>query len=429
MNRVVLFLVVGLLGNVCLQPAYANNDSSCSVLRQILAKSSSFYDRVIRRKKPEIYPPEVGRWLHAEQKLNSSVRNQPHSQVQLLFARASREEVTLAAATGINPNIISRFVKEDHVLWPVHPYNRHAQVPYRASPAVEASTVYPTASRSLAEYDPAMGLISIKTPTDYPHPYLWQGRKADLSHEADDVIPVTNYLSEVDRKFKRSSRIMLLKDVLVVKEADGNAFIVRDLNPMLDGNRYLPGFALGRRRSIYSEAVPEALGKATADLLLRYGMVHSFPHAQNILLQLDRSGNFTGKIVYRDLGDGHFILPILESAGLAEAKGQLESQHLVKGSIHEEVEALGFAFYRSALPDHADFSTAARIHFRAYFSEIFDQLGIVSGPLVDRVRVATPGDMIEDSYVHSTVRMLDEFLSSPEGREALRKYHAKIRLE
>jgi hypothetical protein len=254
-------------------------------------------------------------WLRWEEQANLRGFRVSTSAIEVGLVRVPRDDVVVRIAAPVPPALLRRFVRDDHVLWPQHPLNRDASVAFFDSPAAEFWRARFTSSRTLVIAG-AGPLCSLKLPTDHPHPDFVQPEKTRLRQEVSDALRFARRIERIDRHLGRDPGLVLVREVLgaVVPEAE-SGFLVRDLAPLADGSRWLPGLslpfcgpALASRMGVAFEelwavAYAEAVGRAKAKLLARYGLEYDTPNPQNILVQLDAALRPTGTIALRDLGD------------------------------------------------------------------------------------------------------------------------------
>lgn len=213
-------------------------------------------------------------------------------------------------------------------LWPQHPLNSDPSVPFYSEVPSQKFPAHYSGSGSLFLFI-GPELYSVKMPTNRPHPRGdLQPIKARLGQTAEVSIRRSQSIQDFDLAFGEGKNLKVLYDVVSFTDtSSGNGFVVRDLTPLQDGHYYLPGFSLpyaGRqiaRRFVPDQAFADfwglhyaaAVGRAKAELLLRYGLVMETPNAQNLLVQLDQNFRPTGKIIVRDIADSQY----LEQAAIA----------------------------------------------------------------------------------------------------------------
>ena len=215
--------------------------------------------------------------------------------------------------------IVRRFVQGDRVLFPRHPLNTDPTVAWFDAPVSERWTARFTSSRTLALPGPESGaaLTSLKLATNHPHPDFLQPEKTKLREEALGAVDWVRTLSRVDPLLEPLTEVILVTEILVVLVAGGETgFMVRDLRPFQDGNHYLPALSIpfvGRQiarandepfERFWGRCFAEAVGRAKARLFARYGLWFETPNPQNIVVQLDPALRPTGRLVFRDVGDG-----------------------------------------------------------------------------------------------------------------------------
>jgi hypothetical protein len=217
-------------------------------------------------------------------------------------------------------DVLDLFLRGDRVLVPRHPLNRDPTVAFSDAPVAERWTARFTSSRTLAfpGRDSGDALFSVKLATDHPHPSFRQPEKTKLRHEAIDAITWAWVLDRVDRLLGPiDPGIALLPEMLIVLVAGRESgFLVRDLRLFQDGHYYLPALSLPfvgpsiatmhgeTLDAFWGRYFAEPVGRAKACLLARYGLWFETPNPQNLLVQLDRELRPTGKLVFRDMGDG-----------------------------------------------------------------------------------------------------------------------------
>jgi hypothetical protein len=222
--------------------------------------------------------------------------------------------------------------------WFRHPFAREAKLPYAAAPEDGSVEAYLTASRSL-ELNMGEEHYSIKLATERPHgpEGRIQLKKASVAEDIRDAKSRMPYIAQVDAKIGEEPTIVFAKEVVAVEDGEtGEGFLIRELSFLGSGNYYLPAFSLpyvGREIAEYNGAEPEAfwkthyakvLGRAKAQLLLRYGLQMETPNAQNFLIELDPDLRPTGRIVIRDLSDTQLVRPIARALGEGDT---LKSDH------------------------------------------------------------------------------------------------------
>jgi len=264
-------------------------------------------------------PDPVAQWLDWEEQANLigfRTSTRPIEIDVVLVPRAALEVHILPEAPEA---IVSRFLRGPHVCFPRHPLNRDPNVAFFDSPVAERWTARFTSSRTLALPGPESGaaLSSLKLATDRPHPDFHQPEKVRLSGEAIGAVDWVRVLKRVDPLLEPLTEVALVTEVLVVLAAGGESgFMVRDLQLFQDGNYYMPGLSLpwvGRQiaRANDSDFVEfwgrhyaEQVGRVKARLFARYGLWYETPNPQNILVQLSPALRPTGRLVFRDVGDG-----------------------------------------------------------------------------------------------------------------------------
>ena len=247
---------------------------------------------------------------------------------------------------------LKRFFADDGVYFPLHPFAgpRAEKLPWmdkilrhnEKKNRFQSYSVVTTASRTVYFLgDDKRHLFALKTGTDllvdrksffYQRRYHYAGNfKTDLSEEVIVSQARNDYIDQVDKKLGPDPHISFLPEIasaqlrkrrFLIFPDLGNGFIVRDTR-ILNDDYYLPAFSIpyvGKRIAqahgqdfarFWAKHYAYALGRAKAKMLLRYGLQMETPNTQNILLQLDRRTLLpTGKIVFRDLSDSQFVIPV-----------------------------------------------------------------------------------------------------------------------
>jgi hypothetical protein len=259
----------------------------------------------------------VEQWLQWEEQANLVGFRTSTQPVEVEVTEIPSEFVSVEVATEAPPSVVSRFLRDDRVLFPKHPLNRDLTVAFSDAPVVEHWTCRYTSSRTLvAQAGPGEPLFSLKLATDHPHPNFLQPEKTRLREEATWGLDWVELVDRVDRLLGPDPGIRMVREVLVILAREGEtACMVRDLRSFQDGSYYLPGLSLpwvGRQiaqrhgesfAEFWGRHWAEPVGRAKATLLARYGLWYDTPNPQNILLQLDPSLQPTGVVVFRDGAD------------------------------------------------------------------------------------------------------------------------------
>jgi hypothetical protein len=80
----------------------------------------------------------------------------------------------------------------------------------------------------------------------------------------------------------------------------------------------------------WNEHYNQALGKALAEFMALTGMTYDSPHSQNFLVELDKDGKPTGKIVLRDFGDTYLSKEYFSAIGRPELPRLWEKDNVIK---------------------------------------------------------------------------------------------------
>ena len=264
-------------------------------------------------------PDRVAQWLDWEEQANLIGFRTSTAPVQVDVVSVPLDEVEVHILPRAPAALLDLFLRGDRVLFPRHPLNRDPTVAWFDAPVHEWWLARFTSSRTLAFPGEESGeaLFSLKLATDHPHPDFHQPEKTRLREEATDAIGWVRVIARIDRQLAPLEGILLVNECLVVLAAGRESgYLVRDLRLFQDGHYYLPalslpfvGNAIARRNgadpaSFWGRHFADAVGRAKARLLARYGLWYETPNPQNILVQLDPAMRPTGKLVFRDAGDG-----------------------------------------------------------------------------------------------------------------------------
>ena len=144
-------------------------------------------------------------------------------------------------------------------------------------------------------------------------------------------------------------------------------------------------------------------------LLLRYGLIMEFPNPQNILVELDGNLWPTGRIVFRDLSD----TVLLKSYARALGEGKTlvdDADRNVQNADNFIVDyENSFWGFKNAKQDWLSTETLrswASTHNGAFYREIEEAMGI--------------------QFPRREPKIIAAFFSSPQGKEAIRKYRQKL---
>jgi hypothetical protein len=277
-----------------------------------------------------VHPDPVEQWLRWEEQANLPGFRTSTLPVPLEVAAIPAERLRIRLADATPRELERRFFRRGLVLYPKHPLNADPSVAYFGEPASELWQARFTSSRTLVVAgDPGSALCSVKLPTDHPHHDFVQPEKTKLREEAEDALRWTALFERVDAEIGPDPSLLLLREVIAVMvPGSESGYLVRDLTPFQDGHYYLPALSLpwwgrqiaqlhaARFESFWGVCYAEAVGRAKARLLTRYGLQYDTPNPQNLVIQLDRTLRPTGVIALRDLGDVNPVAP-LGAAGSA----------------------------------------------------------------------------------------------------------------
>jgi hypothetical protein len=261
----------------------------------------------------------IEQWLLWEEQANLHGFRTSTEPVPIEVAAVPRSAVQVRIPSWPPAEILERFVRHDHVLFPRHPLNRDRSVKFSELPAAERWLCRYTSSRTLVVVEPRQqALFSVKLATDRPHPDFHQPEKTKMREEVNDALVWVDLMARVDGMLGADPHLHVVKEVFgVLVPRSETAFLVRDLRGFQDGHYYLPALSIpwvGRQiararderfESFWGRHYAEAVGRAKARFFVRYGLQYETPNPQNVLVQLDARLRPTGTIVLRDLGDAN----------------------------------------------------------------------------------------------------------------------------
>jgi hypothetical protein len=325
----------------------------------------------------ELDSDPVAQWLDWEAHANLRGFRTSTAPVQVDVVAVPRSDVEVHVLPGAPREVLELFLRGDCVMISRHPLNRDPMVAWFDAPVAERWTARFTSSRSLTfpGRDSSDALFTLKLATDHPHPDFHQPEKTKLRGEGINAIWWAAHLARIDALLGPIDGALLVTDVLVVLAVGGESgFLLRDLRLFQDGHYYLPavslpfvGGAIARRHHADPEAFwahhfAEPVGRVKARLFVHYGLWYETPNY--LLVQLDRKLWPTGKIVFRDVGDGECCTDARVASGVPWTR-------LVSGlrpETRNSFWAFGEAGEYSVAPDALERWYAR--HDAAYYGEL-----------------------------------------------------------
>jgi len=330
----------------------------------------------------------VEQWLQWEEQANLVGFRTSTDPVEVQVAEIARELLDVEVASQAPAPLVDRFLRGDRALFPKHPLNQDRSVAFFDAPFVEHWLCRYTSSRTLvAQVEPGDALFSLKLATDHPHPAFHQPEKARLREEASWGLDWVELVDRIDALLGPDPSVRMVREILVMLVREGEtACMVRDLRSFQDGHYYLPGLSLpwvGRQiakrhgesfEEFWGHHWAEAVGRAKATILVRYGLWYETPNPQNLLLQLDRDLRPTGVVVFRDGTDTECATdaPLCTdepwSAFVADVRPETENSFWAFGEADDRrVEPPTLAAWYG-------------LHDRAYFAELARWLPEIAPP-------------------------------------------------
>lgn len=367
-------------------------------------------------------------WRTWEQRENFEIFRKSEEAHQIGFSLVPKSSVQIKAPKNLPPEIIELLsLNNGQIRWMKHPYNEVNSLPHFSAPVAGSIKSYFTASRSMT-IEGTFGAYTIKMPTDRPHGPKgeWQPSKASTKDDIDSGRLRSSFIEQVDRQIGKDDKLIIALELITVADKKtGEGYLIRDVSFMKDGHYYLPALSLpyvgrkiaeinGQKPDIFwGEHYAALLGSSKAKLLLRYGIQMETPNTQNMLIQLDRNLKPTGRLVFRDVSDTHFVEPVAKALGFNKAiEKDIEIDYKPERDIEPywensawRLDEAGSASYPSKLL--AD--VWGPKHNEAYKKTIEDALGV-------RIPEKT-GDTVSD---------VNDFLKTDTAQRALRDYRRKL---
>ncbi len=329
----------------------------------------------------DLLDDKVAQWLDWEEQANLVGFRTSIQPVEVEVVSVPRDALEVWVLPGAPEAVLERFLEECSVNFPRHPLNQDENVAWFDAPVTERWSGRFTASRTLAMPGAESGdaLFSLKLATDHPHPDFHQPEKTKLREEAVGAVEWVNLVDRVDALLPPLTTPLLVREILVVLVKEGETgFMVRDLRRFQDGNHYLPALSLpfvGRQiAALHGEPLADfwgrsfaaIVGRSKAELFARYGLWYETPNPQNVVLQLDPSLTPTGRLVFRDVGDGECATDAFDVSADAPPWTRLQSD------LRPETQNSFWAFDAAAEHslDTATLEAWYGAHDRAYFGEL-----------------------------------------------------------
>ncbi len=367
-------------------------------------------------------------WMLWEQTANFAPFVKTTEAFQIPVSKVSKDALKLDIATGTPKNFLEYiFQKDGTVWWFKHPHNTEYKVPFQNTENVTTLDGYYTASRSVALDGEFRGL-TLKMGTDFPHgpKGQYQPKKAFTKDDVLSAMIHSKHLKEMDKELGEDRELIMLPETMTVADkASLNGYVVRDIRAMDSGHYYVPALSIpyiGREIAAHNHAefnefwkknYAELLGRAKAKLLLRYGLQMETPNSQNMLIQLDRNLQPTGRIVFRDISDSFFVDVAGEGLGFQkQMKVDVEHEYDPVSVLQPYWSNSSWRFDEAGSKSvpYAALQEWGYAHNKAYQDYIEAELGVKMNVEV------TTSDQLTRVY---------NFLASEEGQAALRNYRKK----
>lgn len=260
-----------------------------------------------------------------EQLANHEEFRKPTHDIHINYVNVDSAELETIPTLNTSNDVIDFFKSADHTRWLKHPLNTTTKVPYLREKRSGFVKGKYSASASMFLFI-GDGLYTIKLPSNYPHPKSGpQPPKALRMSDTSNSLHLSQLIQQYDRTHPASDTLTVLTEIFgVISKKGFNAFTVRDLRPLQNGKYYLPAFAIpfvGREiananneefYTFWEKTYGSTLGRAKAQLLLRYGLEMITPNEQNWLIELDNNLKPTGRIIMRDVGDAQYVASVAD---------------------------------------------------------------------------------------------------------------------
>lgn len=367
-------------------------------------------------------------WLRWEQTANFSPFHKPTEAFSLPIVNVKKEGLRIEVDKDTPSNFV-KFVDKGNgtVEWFKHPYNTNNIVPFTSTPHTATAPAYFTASRSIALGAQFRGL-TIKLGTDRPHGPKGelQTKKADTADDVRSALLHTAHLKHMDVELGKDPEFLMLPEVMTVaSEKSLVGYVVRDVRAMDSGHYYLPALSIpyvGREiaklnnksfEEFWQTNYAELLGRAKARMLLRYGLQMETPNSQNMLIQLDRNLEPTGRIFFRDISDALYVDVVAKGLGFhkeiaADIKETFDPHTYIQPYWSNSSWRFNEAGDKSV--DNVTLKKWGLVHNQAYRMHLEKELGVKIPEWNDA------GDQANQIYL---------FFGSPAGQKALQDYRAK----
>ncbi len=351
----------------------------------------------------------VNQFIRSEQLLNTERFRKDESIHAINFVLVDRTDIEILDI-GASHNLKSIIYDNDKIRWYHHPYNISPKVPYQNLQVMGAIDGKLSASRSIF-INPQEELYSIKLATSHPHKDIASTGKDNLKNDSILSIKRSKFIRDIDQIRGEDESFKILTEVLSIRSISGdNGYSIRDLRSLQKGHNYLPAFSIPYANiDGLDEVYAQAVARAKALLLMRYGLQMKTPNAQNWLLELDDNLMPTGRIFLRDLADSAHIEFIAKHIG-AKSQMKEDRQHhfSVMNYINSNFDTSFWQFDEGGV-SFDRLSQLKSIHDLSYVDTICNELGIAN----------SFSDHLE----------LQSYLKSKEGQEHLASYARQLGLQ
>lgn len=379
------------------------------------------------------YAAPFEQYLRWSEQANSEEWRESVEFFALQAAQVGAGRVSILQGNGVPDDVLSQLgIGGGQILVPQHPYNTSPTVAFFDEPRVRELRARFLASRTLAVWQQGQLPFAIKLGTDHAHRGTKETAKLDVRHDILLGMRRTEMIQSTDGALGFPAKhIKILPESLAVTDLrdENKGYLIRDLTPILDGFYYLPAFAIpyvgaeiAARHgqdfaSFWEKNYAAALGRAKAELLLRYRIHYDQANAQNIALQLDGNMMPTGIFVFHDLGDTSvvdFLVPMAVRSRLLELDYKLGKSPARR--LNPDWHNSRWQMEKAGV-EQGIFSKWERAHNEAFKQEISDSLGGL--PPLGRPQGVLPMGIPMGTDFRTEISNLEQYLNSAEGQRKL----------
>jgi hypothetical protein len=414
-----LHLLTLLLGLGLALPAHANSKRGCAPAFQALQSKLGAKNFDYQNSHLWNY---TFKWENTHN--FATFRENPDTVMAMKLVQTPPNEVEVISFSAVDPRLLAKFSGKGSAYWPIHPNNTSTTVPYMNQPQVATLETRYTASRSLLSVEPDTPAFTIKAGTDFPHMAERQTAKASTRDDVNGALLRQPFINAVAKALPEDDLLVTLPEVLVLKHrASGEGVLIRDLSQLDSPDRiYVTGLSIpyvGREiaekngtkfAEFWTKNYSENLGRAKARLLIKYGLEMETPNSQNILIELTKDFQPTGRVVLRDTVDSYAYGPWLRALGMKNVEAEnIRLDYKPKEGLDPFPSNSHWRFDEAGRDGFTGKQVEAmnEAHNKAWLEEVKELLSLQSSSI-------------------KSISEMDTFLKSETGQNALRSYHERI---